>query len=53
MHFYGYFQTDVLINFSIPLRLGEAYIRKFRHGKAGSRQYKGGIPSCLDKTFYM
>ena len=39
MHFYGYFQTDVFIIFSIPLRRAEAYMWKFRPGKAGSRQY--------------
>ena len=54
MYFCEYFQTDVLINFFIPLSRTEAITwENFVLEKAGSRLYKRGIPSYRDETFYM
>ena len=53
MYLYGFFQTDVLLNFFIPPRRAEAItLVKFRAGNAESGQHKRRIPPYRDETFY-
>ena len=54
MFFYGFLQTEVLINVFIPIRRAEAITwETVFPKKVGSRQYEGEIPPCYDGTFYM
>ena len=52
MYLYGFFQTDVLLNFFIPPRRAEAVTQvKFRAGNGESGQYKRGTRPIGTKLF--
>ena len=52
MHFYGYFQTDVLINYFIPFRRAETITWK-NFVPAGIPAVQKRDPSCRHESFYM
>ena len=54
MYFYGFFQTDVLTNFFIPLREAEAITWKnFVPVKRDPHSYKKTSSSYRDETFHI
>ena len=53
MYFYGYFQTDVLINFFIPLSRAEAITWENFVPAKGIPTVQKRDPVLRDETFYM